>query len=775
MDLAEGLFISLLLQLIISLSLCSFSSTDTISFNESLADGQVLVSNGERYTLGFFSPGKSSNRYLGIWYTKVSVQTVVWVANRDNPIDDTSGLLLIDRRGDAVLQRGRRNISSVWSTNISAGGSSMAKLLDDGNFVILQQDAETVLWQSFDHPTDTIFPNMKFGLDRKTGLIKSARSWKAPDDPATGNWSYYLDPDGVPQLMLYQGQTRWWRSGPWNGNKWSGIPEMSRTFIFNTSIVNNESESSVVWGILDPNIISRLYLDPTGFMKRATWHDQDSRWIEFWTVPKEPCDYYGHCGPNGKCDPYDAGVFECNCLPGFEPRSPNDWFLRDASAGCIRKRSGNNSRCGDGRLTVGMDMNMCRQECLRNCSCTAYASSNLTSRIGCITLHGDLMDTRVFSDGGQDLYVRVDAIELEYMERSKGHTRKKELLAIVLSSIGVAFILAISTVYCLRNRKRNGKQSSNYDAEKENSYEDKDSSVPIFDVNDIYAATENFSMANKLGQGGFGSVYKGLLSNGQEIAVKRLSQTSRQGILEFKNEVKLVSKLQHKNLARLFGCCIHDDEKMLVYEYLPNRSLDFFIFDLKASNVLLDAAMNPKISDFGLARLFMEDQMEANTNRVVGTYGYMSPEYAMEGLYSTKSDVFSFGVLTLEIVSSKRSNHFYQESTPVTLTGHVWDLWREARALDIMDSSTMGESYSTDQVTRCIQIGLLCVQELTSDRPTMSNVVFMLSNATTLPSPKKPAFVLLRTKDEFRSSTAAVGSTDPSTNRVSVTTLEARW
>ncbi|CAI0406962.1 unnamed protein product [Linum tenue] len=684
MDLAEGLFISLLLQLIISLSLCSFSSTDTISFNESLADGQVLVSNGERYTLGFFSPGKSSNRYLGIWYTKVSVQTVVWVANRDNPIDDTSGLLLIDRRGDAVLQRGRRNISSVWSTNISAGGSSMAKLLDDGNFVILQQDAETVLWQSFDHPTDTIFPNMKFGLDRKTGLIKSARSWKAPDDPATGNWSYYLDPDGVPQLMLYQGQTRWWRSGPWNGNKWSGIPEMSRTFIFNTSIVNNESESSVVWGILDPNIISRLYLDPTGFMKRATWHDQDSRWIEFWTVPKEPCDYYGHCGPNGKCDPYDAGVFECNCLPGFEPRSPNDWFLRDASAGCIRKRSGNNSRCGDGdgfvkldnakvpdtstgRLTVGMDMNMCRQECLRNCSCTAYASSNLTSRIGCITLHGDLMDTRVFSDGGQDLYVRVDAIELaEYMERSKGHTRKKELLAIVLSSIGVAFILAISTVYCLRNRKRNGSReatkhvspTTHYDAEKENSYEDKDSSVPIFDVNDIYAATENFSMANKLGQGGFGSVYKGLLSNGQEIAVKRLSQTSRQGILEFKNEVKLVSKLQHKNLARLFGCCIHDDEKMLVYEYLPNRSLDFFIFDktkgsmldwkrrfdiivgiarglmylhqdsrlkiihrdLKASNVLLDAAMNPKISDFGLARLFMEDQMEANTNRVVGTY-----------------------------------------------------------------------------------------------------------------------------------------------------------
>ncbi|CAN1222076.1 G-type lectin S-receptor-like serine/threonine-protein kinase RKS1 [Linum grandiflorum] len=772
MYLAKETLLLLLQLLIISLHLCSSSSKDTLEPKQTLFDnGQVLVSNGETYSLGFFTPGNSTshNRYLGIWYTHVSLQTVVWVANRDNPISNTTGSLSInDRQGSLVLRQANMMnggaTSTIWTTN--RGNSNMVKLLDSGNLVVLNLE-NRILWQSFDHPTDTIFPNMKFGVDHRRGLNRQLRSWKSPDDPASGDWYYEMDPNGLPQMILYKNRTKQWRIGPWNGIRWNGIT--------GTSVLNDNQETTFTWDIQNPTAnISRMYLDPSGFMKMATWHDD--RWIEFATAPTDLCDRYGVCGPNGYCDPY-AGELDCSCLPGFKPMVPSDWDLRESGGGCIKKRPDNNSNCGkkgegfvrvenakvpdtsEGKLDSSLNLEMCEEECLKNCSCSAYASANLTSGSGCIMLYEDLVDTRVYGDDGQDLYVRVDAIELvEYRKGREGRQtrKKKKLLAIILASVGVTMFWAVCVVYCLLKSKRNDQSLDD---------EDKDSNVPIFGVTEIFTATNNFSLDKKLGQGGFGSVYKGILLDGKEIAVKRLSQTSKQGVQEFKNEVRLVSKLQHKNLARLLGCCIHEDEKMLVYEYLPNKSLDLFIF-----------AMNPKISDFGMARLFGEDQMEANTIRVVGTYGYMSPEYAMKGLYSTKSDVFSFGVLTLEIVSGKRSNHPYLEDPSFSLIDHVWELWREGRETEI---STIGtdDVYSKDQVRRCIQIGLLCVQETPADRPTMSNVVLMLSNTNTLPSPRKPSFILQRKHNSNLESSAAAAArlaVPNSLNQVSITTLKGR-
>ncbi|KAK2383220.1 G-type lectin S-receptor serine/threonine-protein kinase RKS1 [Trifolium repens] len=332
--------------------------------------------------------------------------------------------------------------------------------------------------------------------------------------------------------------------------------------------------------------------------------------------------------------------------------------------------------------------------------------------------------------------------------------------------------------------------------------------LPFFNFKTIMTATRNCGHENKLGQGGFGSVYKGCLVNGQEIAVKRLSKHSGQGKQEFKNEVTLLVKLQHRNLVRLLGCCFEKEERMLVYEYLPNKSLDFFIFDqnqrsslewgkrfeiifgiargvlylhqdsrlkiihrdLKASNVLLDGAMNPKISDFGMARIFGEDEIQANTRRVVGTYGYMAPEYAMEGCYSTKSDVFSYGVLLLEIIAGQRNTHCESGRASPNLIGHVWTLWTEGRALDTVDS-TLNQSYPPAIVIRCIQIGLLCVQENAMNRPSMSEVVFMLCNETPLSQPQKPAFLFNGKQDLQESSTSGGGS---SINEVTETTISGR-
>ncbi|KAI3698083.1 hypothetical protein L6452_31195 [Arctium lappa] len=303
-----------------------------------------------------------------------------------------------------------------------------------------------------------------------------------------------------------------------------------------------------------------------------------------------------------------------------------------------------------------------------------------------------------------------------------------------------------------------------------------------YDFGMVKAATNDFSEDNKLGAGGFGSVYKGSLQNGQEIAVKRLSKDSGQGEIEFKNEVVLVAKLQHRNLVRLLGFYFEGIERLLIYEFLPNASLDQFIFDpakrtfldwnrrykiirgvargllylhedsrltiihrdMKASNVLLDAEMNPKIADFGMARLFNREEAHGITNRIVGTYGYMSPEYAMHGQFSIKSDVFSFGVLVLEIITGQKNQYFRIGKTVEDLLSYVWKSWQGGNISDIIDPVLrVGTTCSLQEIMRNVHIGLLCVQNNAVDRPTMGSVVLMLnSSSLTLRLPSEPTFFM---------------------------------
>lgn len=291
----------------------------------------------------------------------------------------------------------------------------------------------------------------------------------------------------------------------------------------------------------------------------------------------------------------------------------------------------------------------------------------------------------------------------------------------------------------------------------------------------LVAATKDFH--HKLGEGGFGPVFKGKLGDGREIAVKKLSQSSGQGKREFVNEAKLLARVQHRNVVNLLGYCTFSEEKLLVYEYVSNESLDKHLFksnrrkeldwkrrfdiissiargllylhedshcriihrDIKASNILLDDKWAPKIADFGMARLFPEDQTHVNT-RVAGTNGYMAPEYVMYGRLTEKADVFSFGVLVLEIISGQKNSTFNPQDDAQNLLEWAWRLYKKGKSLEMMDP-TLTISSPMEQIAMCIQIGLLCTQADPQLRPSMRRVVVMLSKRPAkLDEPTRPGY-----------------------------------
>ncbi|CDY39269.1 BnaC06g27220D [Brassica napus] len=450
----------------------------------------------------------------------------------------------------------------------------------------------------------------------------------------------------------------------------------------------------------------------------------------------------------------------------------------------------------------------CEAKCLNDCNCTAYANTDIRDGgSGCVIWNGGLFDIRSYPNGGQDLYVKLAAADLDVKITSHGR--------IIGSSIAVTIFLLLSIIilsYWKRKQKRSITiQTPSVDqvrsqdlltdevvltSDRYISRENKtdDLELPLMEFEALAMATNRFSVASMLGQGGFGIVYKGMLPDGKEIAVKRLSKMSLQGTDEFKNE----------------------GEKMLIYEYLENLSLDSHLFDkirrsnlswqkrfditngiargllylhqdsrfriihrdLKASNVLLDKNMTPKISDFGMARIFGPDETEANTRKVVGTYGYMAPEYAMDGIFSMKSDVFSFGVLLLEIITGKRSKGFYNSNRDHNLLGFVWRYWKEGKGIEIVDPIIMDYSSSalrTHEILRCIQIGLLCVQERAEDRPVMATVMVMLGSETTaIPQPKRPGFCVGRSLFETELSSSTQRDDDLTVNQITLSVIDAR-
>ncbi|KAI3695893.1 hypothetical protein L1987_78897 [Smallanthus sonchifolius] len=635
---------------------------------QEIKDGTTLVSEGGMYELGFFSPGKSKNRYLGIWYKKISYGTVVWVANKETPIADRSGMLKLSRNGGLVILSGGNKV--VWSSNstVPVGSNSpVVQLLDTGNLVVWNEN-KSLIWQSFDNPGDTFLPGMKLGTDLVTGLQRCMTSWKSPDDPSIGEYSNIVDTSGYPQTLGWKGEVLLARLGPWNGLGFSGFPIEKENGIYTTEFVVNEKEIYHRYA-LTSSVVQRVVLTWDGKTLLLQWIGRLKDWIVYAVSQVDMCDRFSLCGPYGVCSINKHPP--CTCMEGFEPRDREAWDASDWASGCIRKKPLDcRNTDGDGFwklagvkvpdtrrswYNVSMKIRECEMVCKKNCSCTGYTSLDIRNGgSGCLLWLDELLDTREY-DADQDIYIRMAASELE------GHVdsiKKKRKLTMVLLTLILPVIFVVA--YTSKNIKKRAQ-------------------------------------------------------------VKKQDET-RSLMLGWPQRFNIIQGMARGILY------LHQDSRLQIIHR-----------DLKAGNILLDGDMNPKISDFGLARNFVGHDTNAKTKKVVGTHGYISPEYAVYGRFSIKSDVFSFGVLVLEIISGKKNREFCHEDHNDNLLGHAWRLYKDGRSIELM-SGSLHASCVVSEVLRSIHVALLCVQNHAEDRPPMLSVVLMLASEGVLPQPKQPAF-----------------------------------
>ncbi|XP_019085366.1 PREDICTED: receptor-like serine/threonine-protein kinase SD1-8 [Camelina sativa] len=611
---------------------CSLSTGE----NRTISANDTIVSPGNVFELGLFRSASehTPHWYLGIWYKNDPKKTRIWVANRYNPFYLSVGTLHFS---DDDLVLSDENNSHVWSITINRGGvrsPMVAQLLDNGNFVVKDSnndDPDGFLWQSFDFPTDTLVPGMKLGMDLKTGTKEALTSWD-PDNPSNTGYSFQLENQaGLYELFLVVQETskHIYRSDLWDGIRFGDIPlEFSPTYV--TSVWGDVSYVGFV--MTGKNNNSRLTLAGDS-LELFTWIPETMQWISSWYHSYGI--FYHTCGANSYSSKNTTSGLQCNCIKGFDPAFRENWALKDLQGGCQRKT----------RLNCTGDQFLQLKNMKLPDTGGAYVGIG-KGQVGCVMWTGTLNDFQNYGVGGRDLYVKVAAID---------HGSRSTNNATVMNEVA-------------------GGQTK----------------FDLMSFTDVAEATNHFSEANKLGEGGFGVVYKGTLPNKTTVAVKRLAITSSQGINEFKTEV-----------------------------------------------------------------------------------GYMSEEYALHGKMSERSDIFSFGVNLLEIVTGKRNIEFCNYYHGDSMLDYVWRHFDEGNSLQVVDPNFVDSSLVEEEVVRCIQVALLCVQQDVDDRPSTESVALML--ATTMmeiPVPKKPNYFYARFLSDMASSSTVKEST--SINQVTLSSIVNR-
>ncbi|KAM1079126.1 G-type lectin S-receptor-like serine/threonine-protein kinase At2g19130 [Malus sylvestris] len=716
---------------------CISTASHTISPGQSLTKGQTITSPSGTFELGFFTPGNSRHCYVGIWYKNLPNLPVVWVANRKQPVSAPIFLAL------ELVENGNLTLSSpskvaVWSTNSRSevSNSSVAKLLDNGNFVITDAfDSSVVLWQSFDHLSNTWLPGAELGYNNRTKRKLVLTSWRNVENPAPGPFSFELD-----EL-------------PFN------LSDHPDAFTRGTLEINGQ--------------LNFYYLDQFY-----------SIWNSISTLPSDRCEVNASCGAFSICD--QQGYPHCGCLEGFEPKVRENWGLQDFSDGCVRKIPFNCSS-GDSFLEITgvaypqnfkeifhVSFDQCRSECLINCSCTAFAY-NFSDSHRCYMWTGDLYNIRATPYGSDSIrYSRgirsysPDSIGLHlrivgYKYKITWSVMRKTTWMSIGLVAGLFSILSAATyMLFFRRRWSAGALATAGD------------SLVLYKHRDLRRATKNFSQ--KLGEGAFGSVFKGMLPHSTAIAVKEL-KSMNQGEKQFRAEVGTIGVIQHINLIRMRGFCVSASKRFLVYDYMPNGSLQSLLLgknptmldwktryhiavgtarglaylhedcrdciihcDVKPENILLDSEYSPKLADFGLAKLLGRHHSRVLTT-MRGTVGYLAPEWFSGEAITPKADVFSYGMVLIEVISGRRNREGLDDGVenfrPIRFANAV-NKGEDLFAL--LDCRLEGQA-DGDELSRACKVACWCIQEDEKDRPKMKKVVQILEGVSDIGVPPVPRFL----------------------------------
>ncbi|XP_021758944.1 G-type lectin S-receptor-like serine/threonine-protein kinase At2g19130 [Chenopodium quinoa] len=729
-----------ILQLLVDFSL----GKDTIYPGESINESnETITSRNGVFAFGFtypftdYSTAGIWHSTAGIWYNKLPEQTSVWTADEEYYLESELPQLNLSLQGNLTFNYSENYIMVNWSSSSSSEYNSTKLVLEDnGNLVLkLISDPNIILWQSFDHPSDTWLPGAKVGFNKLTSTQQVYES---------GGYSFQMDKNTFNSISLKNGSCRVKEKSiscmlilGW----YYGQAEMDLFDHTSVSLMSNVNETYFTYSQTDSSILTRFMLDKaTGLLTQYMWLEDYQVWMPSkWRLADTFCDQFAvynnkkdhlpHCTCSTRTRCVNTSPFQCH-------DGEKDGFLLLHNVTLPLE---------DGYFS---SKDMCNLDCMQNCDCEAYAGGGNLNCQNWYSLLG-----LAYTSGSSDL---------KLAKSNKRMAKPRSIYLVIGAAIGGLSLIITVLVVIWKSRGRKAIQAV-------------EGSLILMKHSALRRATKNFSC--KLGEGGFGFVYKGTLPNSSRgIAVKHL-KIQGQGEKQFRAEISTLGTIHHSNLVRLWGFCIEASKRFLVYEYMPNGSLDRHIFcdsrgnldwttrykiglgiarglaylhsgcreciihcDIKPENILLDDEYNPKIADFGLAKLLCRDFSRVLTT-MRGTRGYLAPEWISGAPITSKADVYSYGMMLFEIISGRRNwsvrTNGENDYFPIQV---MQKLMSNEDVISLIDSK-LEETVNAEELIRACRVAGWCIQENEEDRLSMINVVRILEGVVEVATPPIPRFL----------------------------------